>query len=135
MKEFIYETRVYFSDTDAAGIVYHASYIDWAEHARTEMLREMIPQKSQSELAEGEDGLLILVRSISISYQAPGFLDDRITVHTYIEEMRRLSCTVRQKIMRGSTVLADLKVGLAFVSAETKRPALIPDFIEKAYRE
>ena len=134
MKEFLYTTRVYFSDTDAVGIVYHASYIDWAEHARTEMLREMI-SKPQSELAEGEDGILILVRSIRIDYQRPGYLDDLITVHTSIEEMKRLSCTVRQKIMRGDEVLADLKVGLAYVSAGAKRPAMIPDFIKQAYEE
>lgn len=135
MKEFIYKTRVYFSDTDAGGIAYHAAYIDWAEHARTEMLREMVPDKSQSELAEGDDGILILVRSISIEYQRPGYLDDEITVRTSISEMRRLSCTARQTVMRGGEVLADIRVGLAFVSAATKRPALIPDFIIRAFEE
>ncbi len=135
MKEFLYKTRVYFSDTDAGGIVYHASYIDWAEHGRTEMLREMVPDKSQSELAEGENGILILVRSIKIEYQKPGYLDDEITVHTSIEEMRRLSCTIRQTVMRGDDVLADLRVSLAFVSAKDKRPALIPEFIKKAYTD
>ena len=135
MKEFLYKTRVYFSDTDAGGIVYHASYIDWAEHGRTEMLREMVPDKSQSELAEGENGILILVRSIKIEYQKPGYLDDEITVHTSIEEMRRLSCTIRQTVMRGDDVLADLRVSLAFVSAKDKRPALSPEFIKKAYTD
>ncbi len=135
MKEFLYKTRAYFSDTDAGGIVYHASYIDWAEHGRTEMLREMVPDKTQSELAEGDDGILILVRSIKIEYHKPGYLDDAITVHTSIEEMRRLSCTARQIVMRGDDVLADLKVGLAFVNAKTKRPAMIPDFIKQAYEE
>ena len=135
MKEFLYKTRVYFSDTDAGGFVYHASYIDWAEHGRTEMLREMVPDKSQSELAEGENGILILVRSIKIEYQKPGYLDDEITVHTSIEEMRRLSCTIRQTVMRGDDVLADLRVSLAFVSAKDKRPALIPEFIKKAYTD
>ena len=135
MKVFLFQTSVYFSDTDAGGIVYHASYIDWAEHGRTEMLREMVPDKSQSELAEGENGILILVRSIKIEYQKPGYLDDEITVHTSIEEMRRLSCTIRQTVMRGDDVLADLRVSLAFVSAKDKRPALIPEFIKKAYTD
>ena len=133
MKEYLYSSRVYFSDTDAGGIVYHASYIDWAEHGRTEMLKELVPDKTQAELAEGDDGILILVRSISIEYQKPGYLDDIITVHTSIEEVRRLSCTVRQTVKRGGDVLADLRVGLAFVNAETKRPALIPDFIKAAF--
>ena len=112
MREFIYRTRAYFSDTETGGIVYHASYIDWAEHARTEMLREMVPEKEKT-----------------------GYLDDEIEVHTSIVDMRRLSCTVKQTIMRSGTVLAELKVGLAFVSAATKRPALIPDFIKAAYEE
>ena len=99
------------------------------------MLREMVPDKSQSELAEGENGILILVRSIKIEYQKPGYLDDEITVHTSIEEMRRLSCTIRQTVMRGDDVLADLRVSLAFVSAKDKRPALIPEFIKKAYTD
>ena len=90
------------------------------------MLREMVPEKNQTELAEGEDGILILVRSIRIEYQKPGFLDDVITVHTTIEEMRRLSCTAHQVVMRDDDILADLKVGLAFVNASTKKPALIP---------
>ncbi len=132
MKVFTYRTRVYFSDTDAAGIVYHASYIDWAEHARTEMLREMIPDRPQSALAEGNDGILILVRSIRIEYQKPGYLDDEITVETSISEMRRLSCTILQVVKRGDDVLAVLRVNAAFVSAQTKRPALIPDFIQRA---
>lgn len=132
MKVFTYRTRVYFSDTDAAGIVYHASYIDWAEHARTEMLREMIPDRPQSALAEGNDGILILVRSIRIEYQKPGYLDDEITVETSISEMRRLSCTILQVVKRGVDVLAVLRVNAAFVSAQTKRPALIPDFIQRA---
>lgn len=132
MKVFTYRTRVYFSDTDAAGIVYHASYIDWAEHARTEMLREMIPDRPQSALAEGDDGILILVRSIRIEYQKPGYLDDEITVETSISEMRRLSCTILQVVKRGDDVLAVLRVNAAFVSAQTKRPALIPDFIQRA---
>ena len=132
MKVFTYMTRVYFSDTDAAGIVYHASYIDWAEHARTEMLREMIPDRPQSALAEGNDGILILVRSIRIEYQKPGYLDDEITVETSISEMRRLSCTILQVVKRGDDVLAVLRVNAAFVSAQTKRPALIPDFIQRA---
>ena len=133
MKEYLYSSRVYFSDTDAGGIVYHASYIDWAEHGRTEMLKELVPDKTQAELAEGDDGILILVRSINIEYQKPGYLDDIITVHTSIEEVRRLSCTVRQTVKRGGDVLADLRVGLAFVNAKTKRPALIPDFIKAAF--
>ncbi len=135
MKEYLYTQRVYFADTDAGGIVYHASYIDWAEHARTEMLREMVPEKSQHELAEGDDGILIVVRSIEIEYRKPGYLDDLITVHTTVEETQRLSCTLRQIVMRGENVLAALRVNVGFISARTMMPALIPDYMRKALSE
>ena len=61
MRTFVYTQRVYFSDTDAQGIVYHAAYLDFAEHARTELAREL-----------GTSGLdgdrALVVRSINISY-------------------------------------------------------------------
>ena len=135
MKEYLYTQRVYFADTDAGGIVYHASYIDWAEHARTEMLREMVPEKSQHELSEGNDGILIVVRSIEIEYRKPGYLDDLITVHTTVEETQRLSCTLRQTVMSGEAVLAALRVNVGFISARTMMPALIPDYMRKALSE
>ena len=132
MREFLYTQRVYYADTDAGGIVYHASYIDWAEHARTEMLRSLVPDRPQSDLASGEHGILIVVRSIRIDYRKPGYLDDLITVHTTIEETQRLSCTMRQRVMRGSDLLADLSVNVGFIDASTRRPALIPEYIRAA---
>ena len=87
MRQFRLHDRVYFSDTDAGGIAYHRSYFDWAEHGRTEMLREMVPDKSQSELAEGENGILILVRSIKRS----GVLYDAMEARCYDGELKVLS--------------------------------------------
>ena len=128
MRKFIYKARVYFSDTDAEGIVYHARYLDWAEHARTEMIREMIPDYSQTALSEGEDGVFMVVRSINIEFRKPGFLDDLIEVHTEIADMQRFSCTVHQRIMRGDDLLAELDIKIAFISSVTRKPHLIPAF-------
>ena len=128
MRKFIYKARVYFSDTDAEGIVYHARYLDWAEHARTEMIREMIPDYSQPALSEGEDGVFMVVRSINIEFRKPGFLDDMIEVHTEISDMQRFSCTVHQRIMRGDDLLAELDIKIAFISSVTRKPHLIPAF-------
>ena len=131
MREFIFRNRVYFSDTDAEGIVYHARYLDWAEHARTEMLRERIPDYSQTELSKGEDGVFMVVRSMSIEFRNPGFLDDIIEVYTSVKEMQHFSCTVHQRIMRGSDLLAELDIKIAFISSVTRRPHQIPSFISQ----
>ena len=105
MKEFLYKTRVYFSDTDAGGIAYHRSYFDWAEHGRTEMLREIVPELPQSELAE--NGILTVIKSIEIHYRLPAHLDDEIEIVTEVDSIKRFSCTIRQSIKRGEEILAD----------------------------
>ncbi len=135
MRTFLFNARVYFSDTDAEGIVYHARYLDWAEHARTEMLREMLPDVPQSELAKGDDGIFIVVRSISMDFRSPGHLDDLLEVRTTISEMQRFSCTIHQEIFRGDDLLCTLDVKVAFISAVTRKPHLIPDFIKSALSE
>ncbi len=129
MRQFRLKARVYFSDTDCGGIAYHRSYFDWAEHGRTEMLREAIPQRPQSELAE-EDGILTVITSIDIHYRMPAHLDDEIEIITGMERIQRFSCTIVQRIMRGDDLLADLRVKAAFIDRATKRPVPIPeDFI------
>ena len=132
MRTFEYRARVYFSDTDAGGIAYHARYLDWAEHGRTEMVREIYPGKSQSQLVR-EDHLMIVVKSISIEYRTPAFLDDEITVLTELADIQHVSCTIRQSIMRGDTLLSQLMVRVAFIDSETKRPRKIPEDIARTF--
>ena len=126
MREFRLKDRVYFSDTDAGGIAYHRSYFDWAEHGRTEMLREAVPSHQQSVLAE-KDGILTVIKSIEIHYRMPAFLDDEIEIITSMGKVQRFSCMINQRIVRGSEVLADLVVKAAFIDRETKHPVPIPE--------
>lgn len=100
---FSFPIRVYFSDTDAGGIVYHGRYIDFAEHARTEMFRKACEIAASKEDAEASDGVsqrellahdtAFVVKSISIDYQRPGLLDDLLEVVTEIEDCKRFSMT------------------------------------------
>ena len=132
MSTFEYGARVYFSDTDAGGIAYHGRYLDWAEHGRTEMLRQLYPGKSQSQLVS-EDHLMIVVKSISIEYRSPAYLDDEISVITELADIQHVSCTIRQSIMRGDILLAQLMVRVAFIDSVTKRPRKIPEDIARAF--
>ena len=134
MKEYLYTQRVYVADTDAGGIVYHASDIAWAEHARTEMLREAVPQKPQSGLA-ADDGILTVIKSISIHYRRPARLDDEIEVITRMDEIRHFSCMIKQRIVRDGELLADLDVKAAFIDRATKRPVQIPEEFVRALEE
>lgn len=125
-----YQARVYFSDTDAGGIAYHARYLDWAEHARTEMLRELLPALSQGGMMNL--GFGFVVRSINIDYFAPAFLDDLITVESEMEKLGAVSGSIHQSIYRGEELLTELRIKVAFVDMETKRPAKLPQEVAAA---
>ena len=118
MKTFIYNQRAYFSDTDAQGIVYHAAYLNFAEHARTELGREL----HASGLSGGN---AFVVKSISISYEKPGYLDDMLTVETRVKDFGKVTIVFSQTVKRGEEVLADMEVKVACINLETKRPIRI----------
>ena len=115
MTDHSLSARVYYEDTDAGGIVYHATYLRWAERARTEWLRDLgITQQALRD----ESGLGFVVSRLGIDYLAPARLDDDITVTTTLEELGRASLKLRQDVQRGSTRLATLLVIVACINAD-----------------
>lgn len=118
MKVFTYSQRVYFSDTDAQGIVYHARYLDFAEHGRTEMARQL----GTSGL---EGGLAFVVRSMTIGFEKPAYLDDMLVVETSLAEFGRVSMVFDQVIRRGEEVVCRMSVKVACIDIATKRIARI----------
>src|SRR5215471_12514149 len=92
-----YSLRVYYEDTDAGGIVYHANYLRFAERARTEALRERgIPH---SELV-AQFNLMFVVRRAKLDYQRPARLDDTLIVLTTPLDVGRASVTLRQEFRK-----------------------------------
>lgn len=123
--------RVYYSDTDAGGIVYHARYLDMAEHARTELLRTITEaQENQSEIMNASH-IGFIVSSLSADYHLPAKLDDLLTVHTSIKQLRRFSLTFIQEVKRGETPIATLSVKVAAISFETEKPIAFPSWFVK----
>ncbi len=107
--------RVYFEDTDAGALVYHASFIRFMERGRTDFVRHL--GITQSEMADaGDDAAFFIVRRIEIDYLKPGRLDDLLEVHTSILEISRASLTLMQEVRREGTVLAQAKVLVVLVS-------------------
>jgi acyl-CoA thioester hydrolase len=116
--------RVYFEDTDAGGIVYHATYLRWAERARTEALRAMgLPHHL---LMERHDSLLV-VRRVEVEYWRPARLDDLVTVATRPIRLRAAAVSLEQRVLLGDALLATLGVDLACIDRQTMRPVRIPE--------
>ena len=104
--------RVYFEDTDVAGIVYYANYLKYMERARSDMLRcAGIDQREALEAGEG----VYVVAEANIKYRAPARLDDDLVVLSRLAEVRAASCLIHQRVMRGHDSLADATIMAAFL--------------------
>jgi acyl-CoA thioester hydrolase len=106
--------RVYYEDTDAGGIVYHAAYLRFAERARTEMLRCLaLDHRTLRERL----GLSFAVRRCTIDYRAPARLDDQLIVATRLVRQGGASLDLEQQVLSGGRLLVRLDVRLALLSA------------------
>lgn len=120
-----FPVRVYYEDTDAGGIVYHANYLNFAERARTEMVRELgISQRTM--LEEGE-GIAFAVRSANIDFRRSAKLDDLLSVETEVIAIGGASIELDQRIIRAGdgTELVRIGVRLGYITLSGK-PARIP---------
>src|ERR1700693_4454279 len=99
--------RVYYEDTDAAGIVYYANYLKFAERGRTEMMRAL--GFAHSRIHE-ETGIVFTVRRLGADYRTPARLDDSLTVDTRIVEIGAATVLLDQQIRRDGRVLVALDV-------------------------
>ncbi len=118
-----YSFRVYYEDTDAGGVVYHADYLRYAERARTEALREAgIPH---AELVH-RCGLMFMVHRLEIDYVRPRRLDDLLTIRTETLSGTGATVTLRQAFSIEGADIAVARVMLACVKAATGTPTRIP---------
>jgi acyl-CoA thioester hydrolase len=116
--------RVYFEDTDAGGMAYHATYLRWAERARTESLRELgMPHQHMLE----RHNSILVVRRLDVEYAAPAKLDDLVVVETRVLAVRGVTLRLDQRMLRDGATLAVLVVELACVDRESLRPRRIPE--------
>lgn len=110
-----YALRVYYEDTDAGGVVYHANYLRWFERARSDLLECLgIDQRGALDAGEG----LYTVAEATLRYRAPARLGDVVTIETFAEAVGRVRCTLRQIAWRGETRLCDATVKVGFISLD-----------------
>ena len=126
-----YPLRVYYEDTDAGGVVYHANYLRFVERARTEALRDLgVPH---AEMAE-QHGLIFMVRRTKLDYLAPARLDDALQVATDCRAIGAATVDLRQVVWRGDTRLVACDLQLACLRASDLRPQRIPPRWRSALR-
>jgi acyl-CoA thioester hydrolase len=118
-----YTMRVYYEDTDAGGVVYHANYLRYAERARTEALREAgIPH---AQLVQ-QNGLMFMVHRAEIDYVRPAKLDDPLVIETETMDVGGATLLLSQTVRGPDGVCAVARIRLACVRIGGNRPARIP---------
>jgi len=118
-----YAIRVYYEDTDAGGVVYHATYLRYAERARTEALRDLgVPH---ADLVE-QFGVMFMVRRLEVNYERGARLDEALTVETEVLEVGGATVSLRQTVRNNDGIRARLAVRLACVRLEGNKAARIP---------
>jgi acyl-CoA thioester hydrolase len=123
--------RVYYEDTDASGVVYHANYLRWFERARTEWLRQY--GFSQERLLR-EAGVGFTLASINVRYLRPARLDDELLVLTRVIAVGKASIRFEQEIQYagdGEGVLAQATVRVGCVGVPDFRPQRMPAALEQ----
>ena len=114
--------RIYYEDTDLAGIVYYANYLKFIERGRSEWVREMgVDQAAMKR----DDGVVFAVRRVEADYHAPAKYDDEVVVTTTVKAVTGARLIVKQTVERGGDVLFSALVTMVAIN-EAGAPARLP---------
>ncbi len=128
IKPFYYNRRIYFADTDAGGIVYHANYLKFAEEARGEYLRSLNCKWSDF------DDFSIVVSQANIKYKKPAKYDDLITVETILNNISKTRFYFSQNIKKDDVIIAEIELVVACVNGAGK-PKRVPEIFHDLYKK
>jgi len=118
--------RVYWEDTDAGGIVYHASHIRFLERGRTEYLRALGLDQSALMAADNGKALLFVVRRMELDYLRPARLDDMLTVTTRLADLGAAKLVLEQALLRGDETILTGVVTVAAVGGDGRAMRIPP---------
>ena len=124
-KEFKYLTRIYYEDTDAAGVVYYANYLKFLERARSEAIYSL--GLSNKKLLDKE-GVIIIVKSCNIEYKKSAKFEDELEIISSILSKTKTSFTMLQIIKKNEEIISEATVQLVTVNKEGK-PIKIPEIL------
>lgn len=125
---YSFPVRVYFENTDAAGVVYHAEYLKFLERARTEWLRHL---GFDHQALQRDHRVVFAVSAISAEFVKPSRLDDHLAVSVRLESAGKVRCVFAQEIRREDELLVRARVDVACLTPETFKPVEIPGALKR----
>jgi tol-pal system-associated acyl-CoA thioesterase len=123
--------RVYYQDTDAGGVVFHAQYLAFMERARTELLNEAGIDVAR---VVEKHKLMFVVYEINVKYHTPARLNDLLSVSAEVVTMGRASFLFRQRVERAAELLVEADVTLALVNSDSMKPTRMPEELMQALK-
>ena len=124
-ENFFHKLKVYYEDTDSGGVVYYANYLKYLERARTEALFSI---GFSNKKVQEQFGLLIIVKSCNIQYKKSAFLEDELTIRSFVKSITKTSFFMNQIITKNEEIIVEAQVHLVFVNKKGK-PVKIPQDI------
>lgn len=128
-QRFEWPVRVYYEDTDSAGVVYYANYLCYFERARTEWLRAL--GFEQTDLAARHQ-IVFVVRSINVEYLQPARFNDELRITVELGDPGASQINFAQRVLRGMDVISEAQVRVACVSLLTNKPVRMPKTLTEA---
>jgi acyl-CoA thioester hydrolase len=129
-ENFFHKIKVYYEDTDSGGVVYYANYLKFLERARTEAL---VTLGFSNKKIKEEFGALIIVKSCNIDYKKPAYLEDKLSIRSFIKSITKTSFYMNQFISKKDVLIVEAKVHLVFVN-EKGKPTKIPDSLFENFK-
>ena len=129
-ENFFHKLKVYYEDTDSGRVVYYANYLKYLERARTEALFSIgFSNKKVQEQFES----LIIVKSCNIEYKKSAFLEDELTIRSFVKSITKTSFFMNQIITKGEDIIVEAQVHLVFINKDGK-PVKIPEDIYSKFK-
>ena len=129
-ENFIHKVKVYYEDTDSGGVVYYANYLKFLERARTEAL---VSLGFSNIKIKDEFKALIIVKSCNIEYKKSTYLEDELSIRSFIKSITKTSFFMNQFISKGNDLIVEAKVHLVFIN-EKGKPIKIPSTLFQNFK-
>ena len=129
-ENFYHKLKVYYEDTDAGGVVYYSNYLKYLERARTEALTKIGLSNLQ---IKDKFGALIIVKSCNIEYKKSAYLEDELSIRSFVKSVTKTSFFMNQFITKDELAIVEAQVHLVFVN-EKGKPIKVPDIIFKNFK-
>ena len=129
-ENFFHNLKVYYEDTDAGGVVYYANYLKFLERARTESLHSIGYSNNK---VKKDFGSYIIVKACNIDYKKPAYLEDELTIRSFVKSITKTSFFMNQIITKNNNIIVEAQVHLVFIDDKGK-PVKIPDQIYSKFK-